>query len=96
MARKSSYYQLLAGLVGRMTSLALLISPLEGCASFWLWLLPLYISSSQGNREIPHICHGIGIQEGTRERNKSCLFVIPSVMRHGSSTVEGVVFVYLC
>ena len=48
MARKSLFCQLLAGLVGRMTSLALPISLLEDCASFWHWLLPLYILSSQG------------------------------------------------
>jgi len=35
-----------------------------------------YLSIFVGNLEIPHICHGIEIQEGTDQRNSSCLFVI--------------------
>lgn len=50
MARRSLCCQLLAGLVGRMTSLALLISLLEDWASFCRWRLPSYILSSQGKK----------------------------------------------
>ena len=50
MARRSLFCQLLPGLAGRMTSLALLISLLEDWASFWLWPSLLYILSSLGNQ----------------------------------------------